>query len=134
MSRQRSYADRRTYLKIVGTAAIASIAGCHGNNPGEGANHEVPHPNGDEVPDAEATGTSLGGETRPKDEMFEKRSTSFNHKPEEGEYCGMCQHYVPDEDGDGFGACTEVQGKIHPCDHCGRFDKYEGDDTVPCEA
>jgi len=40
---------------------------------------------------------------------------------------------VPDEDGDGYGACTAVAGKISHCDWCLLYTEYTGEDGVPCE-
>lgn len=133
MSRQRPYTDRRTYLKIIGTGAIVGIAGCQGTDRTEGANHEAPHPDDENVPDEYVGVESLGGKSRPEEPAQEKHSVSFDHTPQDGAYCGTCKFFVPDQNGDEFGACTDVKGKIHPCDSCGRFEAYEGSDAVSCE-
>ncbi|MFB6113816.1 MAG: hypothetical protein ABEJ58_06905 [Halodesulfurarchaeum sp.] len=117
---------------MAGTAAVAAVAGCAGNQVPE-ANHKVPHPDSGAVDDAEANAKSLGGTTRPDTPQYEKRAVSFGHTPKSGKHCGNCVNYVPDQSGDGFGACVEVQGSIHPCDECGRWTEYTGEDAVPCE-
>lgn len=129
---------RRTYLKYTGAAAIATLAGCSGGN-GDGGepepNHEVEHPNDDVVPDAEATGVAFEGEERNPDLVQQKDAdaVNFQHVPDGDQYCGNCEEYVPDEDGDGFGACLKVAGKIHPCDWCALYvGPYEGDDVATC--
>lgn len=101
-----------------------------------GPTHEVPHPGNDEVPEAEATAAALGGSQRAKGGKSPKDgpSVQYQHKPNGSQNCGSCSLYVPDKDGDGFGACTMVEGKIHPCDFCILFSKHSGDNTVPCGA
>lgn len=132
MTSKRPFTDRRSYLKLAGTAAIAAIAGCQGTDSTEGANHEAPHPDDETVPDSELTAESLGGESRPEEPAQPKHAVSFDHVPVDGAFCGSCQNFVPDQDDDGFGACTDVRGKIHPCDSCARYQEYDGD-AVPCE-
>jgi hypothetical protein len=131
--------NRRTYLKYTGAAAIATFAGCSGGGNGDGGtpepNHEVPHPDDSAVPDSEATGVAFEGEERDPSFTQEKdaESVNYQHRPEGEEHCGNCEEFVPDEDGDGYGACLLVAGKIHPCDWCALYEgPYEGDDAVPC--
>lgn len=98
-------------------------------------NHQVPHPKDAELPEAEAKGTALGGAERapggksPKDGP----SVQYQHKPNGKKYCGNCTMFVPDENGDGFGACTLVEGKIHHCDFCILFSKHTGEGSIPCK-
>lgn len=125
--------DRRTYLKYAGAAGVTALAGCVGGNGSKDANHEVPHPDDETVPDAERTAQSLNGRERPENVMVEKADVGYSHTPDGDRYCGNCTLYVPDGDGDGFGACVTVAGKIHPCDHCNYWGPYQGDDTIPCE-
>ena len=150
--------NRRRWLRMIGAGAAATtipLAGCSGGG-GDGGggggddggsepttsgggsqepNHDVPHPSGDTVPDAEATGTSLSGGERQPGNQSEKDNPSvgFRHVPNEGQSCGTCSLFVPDEDGDGYGACTAVAGKIHRCDWCLMFNEYTGDGGIPCQ-
>jgi len=145
--------DRRTILKTLGAGSLAvTVAGCSTNSDGGdgedggdetttaadgsdgGPAHEVPHPD-DAVPEAEATGTSLsGGERQPGGQSAkDNASVMLQHEPSDGQNCGTCALYVPDQDGDGFGACTTVAGKIHPCDWCLLYTEYSGEGGVPCE-
>jgi hypothetical protein len=98
--------------------------------------HKVPHPNDDKVPESEATAKALGGKKRYKGGKSPKDGPSvmYQHKPNGEKHCGTCNLYVPDENGDGFGACTLVEGKIHSCDFCILYSKYTGDASVSCKA
>ncbi|MFA9517410.1 high-potential iron-sulfur protein [Halopenitus sp. H-Gu1] len=147
--------DRRTILKTIGAGSITpAIAGCtsDGNGDGNGdgeetptptpedtngePDHEVPHPNNDELSDAEATGEPLaGGERQPGNQSEpDNASVMLQHTPSDGQSCGSCALYVPDQNDDGFGACSSVAGKIHPCDWCLLYSEYSGDDWEnPCE-
>lgn len=142
---------RRTILKAFGTATITTaLAGCSGDGgetetptepptetpaaDGE-ADHESPHPDDESLPDSEASGAALGGGNREPGSQSAKDNPSvmLQHTPNEAQNCGTCSLYVLDEDGDGFGACTTVAGKIHPCDWCLLYTEYSGDDAVTCE-
>lgn len=139
MSEDPTKTDRRSYLKYAGAAALTGLAGCSGETGGDGggngdgAGHEVPHPDDGNVPDAEATAESLNGQSRPENPNQAKDNVGYAHEPNGDQHCGNCGLYVPDGDDDGFGACTVVQGKIHPCDWCNLWAAYDGEDTVPCE-
>lgn len=132
MSEEWSPSDRRSYLKYAGAAAVTALAGCLGGNDSADANHQVPHPDDETVPDAERTAQSLGGQERPEDVVAGKGDVSYSHTPEGDRCCSNCTLYVPDANGDGFGACVTVSGKIHPSDYCSYWGPYEGDDAVPC--
>ncbi|MFW6003538.1 MAG: hypothetical protein ACOCPT_03865 [Halanaeroarchaeum sp.] len=147
MSNERVRSDRRTYLKYAGVAAVTGLAGCGGNggdgddggdggdgDDGASGDHEVPHPDDETVPDEEVNAQSLDGQSRPDEPDQSKDGVGYAHEPSGDQYCGNCSLYVPDQDGDGFGACVVVQGKIHPCDYCNLWAEYDGDDAVPCEA
>lgn len=141
--------DRRTLLKTIGAASITTaIAGCSAGDggdsdetptptdePNEGPNHEVPHPDNENLPESEATGESLGGGERAPGSQSAQDNPSVNlqHTPSDGQNCGTCSLYVPDQDNDGFGACTTVEGKIHPCDWCLLYTEYSGDDGISCD-
>ncbi|MFB6133840.1 MAG: hypothetical protein ABEJ55_02520 [Halanaeroarchaeum sp.] len=125
---------RRSFLRYAAALSIGSLAGCSsGGGDGSEPNHAVPHPT-ETVPDAEATATTLGGQTRPADPGQTRDGVGYQHVPNGGDYCGNCSVFVPDEDGDGFGACALVEGTIHRCDYCTLHSLYEGDDAVSCEA
>lgn len=135
----KKIANRRSYLKYAGVAAVTALAGCSGGGDGDEPepNHDVPHPNDGSVPDAEATGVAFEGEERNPDAVQSKDADTveFQHTPNGDQYCGNCEEFVPDENGDGFGACLKVAGKINPCDWCALYaGPYEGDDAVSCSA
>ena len=135
MSPERPLSDRRTYLKYAGATAVTALAGCSGGdgNGNGGPGHEVPHPDDATVPESEMNAQSLGGTARPDEPTQAKDAVDYEHVPNDGEYCGNCTLFVPDQDGDGFGACVSVKGKVHHCDYCTLYAPYDGDDAVPCE-
>lgn len=139
MPTDESGMDRRSYLKYAGVATVTAMAGCSGggggdSNGGGGANHEVPHPNDSQVPDSEKNAKALNGQSRPSEPNQGKDSVGYQHTPNGDKHCGDCSLFVPDQNGDGFGACTLVKGKIHHCDFCNLWSSYSGDNSVPCES
>jgi len=77
------------------------------------------------VPEVYRTATSLGGEERGEDLQtkervrfveYEDAQEDAAHQP--GRCCANCADYIPDRNGDGFGACAEVEGYIGPEDWC----------------
>lgn len=147
MANEVSEPKRRTYLKYAGTAALVGLAGCSGDGgdggdgdtptptptPDDGGpSHESPHDA--ELSDAEATGDSLAGGTRSPDGVVpsDDPSVMLQHEPNQGQYCGNCSLFVPDQNGDGFGACASVEGTIHPCDFCLLYTEHDGEGTVDC--
>jgi hypothetical protein len=44
---------------------------------------------------------------------------------ESGDDCGNCAEYLPDRNGDGFGACTKVEGYVDPADWCVLWESAE---------
>ena len=130
--------DRRSYLKYAGAATLVGLAGCSGGgggngDGGNGATHEVPHPS-ETVPEPEVTAQALNGQSRPENPNQAKEDVGFEHEPNGDQHCGNCGLFVPDGNDDGYGACTVVQGTIHPCDWCNLWAAYDGEDTVPCES
>lgn len=78
------------------------------------------------VPDAYLSAVSLGNETRNPDELLAKADVGFaeyddaaeNQAHQPGACCANCADYIPDKNGDGFGACAEVEGYIGGEDWC----------------
>ncbi|MDT3435091.1 high-potential iron-sulfur protein [Haloarcula sp. 1CSR25-25] len=78
------------------------------------------------VPDVYLSATSLGNEQRNPDALHTKAEVSFSeydeareneaHTP--GACCANCADYIPDMNGDRFGACAEVEGYIDGADWC----------------
>jgi len=78
------------------------------------------------VPDVYLSATSLGNETRNPDELNTKADVGFSeydeaveneaHRP--GTCCANCADFIPDKNGDGFGACAEVEGYVGGEDWC----------------
>ena len=96
--------------------------------------HEVPHPENETLPESEARGESLSGATRTPggQQPQDNPGVALQHKPSGNQYCGNCSLYVPDQNGDGFGACLSVKGKIHPCDWCILYTEHSGEGVVSC--
>lgn len=78
------------------------------------------------VPDVYLSAMSLGNEERNPDELQTKEGVSFseyeeatqNDAHEPGHCCANCADYIPDKNGDKFGACAEVEGYIDGADWC----------------
>jgi len=127
---------RRHYL--VATAGVVALSGC-ATDAGNGT--ETEEPEDDEelpagvspeefergpVPDVYLSASSLGGEQRNPDELQTKADVSFSeydeavendaHQP--GTCCANCADYIPDKNGDAYGACAEVEGYIDGADWC----------------
>ncbi|MFC3958384.1 high-potential iron-sulfur protein [Halovivax cerinus] len=121
------------------TVGVAALSGCTDGDDGD----ETTDPddeNGEErpagvsreefesgpVPDVYVSATSLGAEERDPDEVRPKSEVSFSdyeaaqendaHQP--GTCCANCADYIPDKNGDEFGACAEVEGYIDGEDWC----------------
>ncbi|MFB6114117.1 MAG: high-potential iron-sulfur protein [Halodesulfurarchaeum sp.] len=126
--------DRRSYLKYAGVATVTAMAGCSGGGGGGGGgatNHKAPHPT-DTVPQTEQNAKALNGQSRPDTPNQSKSAVGFQHSPNGEQHCGNCSLYVPDQNGDGYGACTLVQGTIHACDWCSLWSSFGGENTIPC--
>ncbi|WP_128225200.1 high-potential iron-sulfur protein [Halobacteriaceae archaeon SHR40] len=129
--------SRRNYL--VATVGLAALSGCTGDTddesePTESGDDDEERPEGvtaDEfergpVPEVYVSATSLGNEQRNPDELRTKSAVSFSeyeearenegHTP--GTCCANCADYIPDKNGDEFGACVEVEGYIDGADWC----------------
>lgn len=137
--------DRRQALKWIGSSLLGGsmltvAAGCGGDDgdaedgDDEGPGHSVPHPNNQTLAEAEANGETLSGATRSPGAQQPQDSPGVNlqHAPDGNQYCGNCSLYVPDQNGDGFGACLSVEGKIHPCDWCLLYTEHSGEGAVSC--
>lgn len=130
---------RREYL--VATAGIVASSGCASDS-GGGAETEEP---GDEdlpegvsaaafergpVPDVYRSATSLGAEQRDPDAVRTKAQVSFSEYDEavdtdaheSGTCCGNCADYIPDKNGDAFGACAAVEGYIAVEEWCASWE------------
>ncbi|MEF8888202.1 MAG: high-potential iron-sulfur protein [Haloarculaceae archaeon] len=129
--------SRRNYL--VATVGLAALSGCTTDTsdgggttaPGEG-DEELPAGVTAEqfesgpVPEVYVSATSLGNEQRNPDELQTKAAVRFSeydaaqeneaHTP--GTCCANCADYIPDKNGDEFGACAEVEGYIDGADWC----------------
>jgi hypothetical protein len=129
--------SRRHYL--VATAGVAALSGCasdggNGTETAEPDDEEEELPEGvsaeeferGPVPEVYLSATSLGGEQRNPDELQTKADVRFseydeaveNDAHEAGTCCGNCADYIPDANGDAFGACAEVEGYIDRADWC----------------
>ncbi|ELZ80331.1 high-potential iron-sulfur protein [Haloferax larsenii] len=85
------------------------------------------------VPEEYRTALSQADEGRNPDELFTKEATQFQEATDaveaglaqEGQDCGNCAEYIPDKNGDGFGACARVEGYIDPADWCSLWESIE---------
>ena len=82
------------------------------------------------VPDVYLSATSLANEQRDPDNLNAKADVAFSeyeealendaHQP--GTCCGNCGDFIPDKNGDEFGACAEVDGYIDGADWCAIYE------------
>jgi hypothetical protein len=78
------------------------------------------------VPEPYRAAVSLGGEQRNTDELFPKADVQFseydealeNNAHQPGRCCANCDDFIPDRNGDAFGACSAVNGYIDGADWC----------------
>ncbi|MEF8851616.1 MAG: high-potential iron-sulfur protein [Haloarculaceae archaeon] len=131
--------SRRRYL--VATVGIAALSGCSAETGDEPTETEQADDEEDEerpegvseaefesgpVPDVYASATSLGNEQRDPDGLQTKADVNFsefatareNEAHQAGSCCANCADYIPDRNGDAFGACAEVEGYIDGADWC----------------
>lgn len=79
------------------------------------------------VPDAYTEAVSQGREQRAPDRLLTKDEVLYmpydraRRLGDPDGRCSNCDKYVPDEDGDGFGACSEVEGYTRPQDWCQKW-------------
>ena len=129
--------SRRQFLRVAGTAAIAtSLAGCGGSGGGGADTSESTTEDTDEsgdggsesepVPESERTAEALGGIERDPEALQSPEALNYQSTPNNGQQCDGCQYYVPDQNDDGMGACTLVSGQIDPEGWCISYAAYNG--------
>lgn len=148
--------SRRNY--IVATVGLAALSGCTGDTGDGGETTEPNREDEDEededeeerpegvtaeefesgpVPAMYVSATSLGTEQRNSDELQTKADVNFSeydeaqeneaHTP--GTCCANCADYIPDKNGDEFGACAEVEGYIDGADWCTIYEELPEPDV-----
>ncbi|MFC6990095.1 high-potential iron-sulfur protein [Haloplanus sp. GCM10025708] len=132
--------SRRRFLRLTGASAAVGLAGCGGGDgggdgDGSGGNGDGDSNGGDDsgdgadlgpVPSAYETATSLDGTERNPDALATKSGVEYQSSPRNGQRCSGCRYYVPDQNGDGLGACAIVEGKIEPDGYCVSYAAYDG--------
>ncbi|RJX43980.1 hypothetical protein DM826_04695 [Halonotius aquaticus] len=128
--------SRRQFLRVAGAAAITtSLAGCGGSGGGtdnsESTTESTEESGGggsesEPVPESERTAKALGGIERDPDALQDPEALNYQSTPNNGQQCNGCQYYVPDQNGDGMGACTLVSGQIDPEGWCISYAAYNG--------
>lgn len=141
---------RRRVLELTGSAAIVGLAGC---TSGDGGSTETTggsesaeekpweHLSGvsksqfltGPVPESERTAKSLCGEKRDPDALQSRDGIKWmdiskaveQGLAEEEQECEHCAEYIPDKNGDGYGACLKVEGYWSPEDWCSLFESVE---------
>jgi len=144
--------SRRTFVRFAGAATLLSVAGCAGA-PTDGSDstasptedgedgHAEERPEGvsaeafvhGPVPDAYRTASSQAGEERDPENLQTQADVQFQEAAEaveaglaqEGNRCGNCAEFIPDQNGDGFGACAKVEGYIAADDWCVIWESIE---------
>jgi hypothetical protein len=136
----RQSGSRRRFLRtatattLVGTVGIA---GCLGAPTTEGENgEELPEGVSERqfregpVPEVYRTATSIGGERRDPNQLVAKSAVNFGKADDvaeapEGQTCANCHEFITDKNGDGYGACTRVEGYIGGEDWCALWESAE---------
>ena len=132
--------SRRRFLRTVAVTSLVGtvgVAGCLGAPTADGENgEELPEGVSEEqfregpVPEAYRTATSIGGERRDPNQLVAKSAVNFGEADEvaeapEGQTCANCHEFVADKNGDGYGACTRVEGYIGAEDWCELWESTE---------
>ncbi|ERH07692.1 MAG: iron-sulfur protein, putative nitrous oxide reductase [Halonotius sp. J07HN4] len=126
--------SRRRFLRVAGAAAITTgLAGC-GDSGTETAESTSGDTNdetsadtdgADGVPPSERTAEALNGIERNPDALQDPDALSYQPTPNNGQRCDGCQYYVPDQNGDGMGACTLISGQVDPEGWCFSYAVYD---------
>ncbi|WP_372912542.1 high-potential iron-sulfur protein [Salinigranum sp.] len=117
------------------TATAASAAD---GTSGGGGDHDEERPPGvsmeefvhGPVPEVYRTALSQAGERRDPENLRTKEAVRFA-EADESEFagpnqdCGNCAEYIPDQNGDGFGACAKVEGYVDTADWCAIWESIE---------
>jgi hypothetical protein len=143
---------RRRFIQVTGSTTLAALAGCTGGGNGDADTDESQTDTGDEeddeheeelpegvseeefeqgpVPRVYQSAVSFGGEERHGDNLTPKMDVQFSefveaqerdaHQP--GTCCANCADFIPDKNGDTFGACAEVHGYIDGADWCAVYE------------
>jgi hypothetical protein len=143
--------SRRRFLHLAGvTALTAGLAGCGGGG-GDGGGETTADGGGEttagggdtptsgggetttsggssdaEVPEAYRTATAQNGQQRDPDNLVAPSALNYQEEPNNGNQCSGCQFYIPDQNGDGMGACTLITGMVDPQGWCNSYAAYEG--------
>lgn len=127
---------RRRLLHAAGGIALLSLAGCTQDG---GTGEEVPEGVSQEefdngpVPEPYRTALSQANERRDPEALVAKDDANFQEADEtvaagdaeEGQTCESCAEFIPDKNGDGFGACAKVEGYIGADDWCALWESIE---------
>ena len=79
-----------------------------------------------EVPEQYRTATSQGGEARDPEQLSAQADVDLKESvdaiadgdADPGQSCGNCAEFIPDQDGDSWGACAAVEGYVAAEDWC----------------
>jgi High potential iron-sulfur protein./TAT (twin-arginine translocation) pathway signal sequence. len=127
--------SRRRFLRVAGATAItAGLAGCGGSGTEttESASEDTTDGTGgdadaaDGVPPSERTAEALNGIERNPDALQDPDALNYQPTPKNDQRCDGCQYYVPDQNGDGMGACTLIAGEVDPAGWCFSYAAHDG--------
>jgi hypothetical protein len=119
------------------TETETATAAADGESSGEG-DHDEELPPGvsmeefvhGPVPEVYRTALSQADERRDPENLRTKEAVRFA-EADESEFagpnqdCGNCAEYIPDRNGDGFGACAKVEGYVDTADWCAIWESIE---------
>lgn len=83
-----------------------------------------------DVPGVYRTAESQAGESRTPDGLLPQADVAFGESVDQiadgpagpGQSCATCAEYIPDKNGDGWGACAKVEGYIAVEDRCSEWE------------
>lgn len=115
---------RRAFLHVAGGIVIG-LAGCTESDDSTDDENEDENDLSGPVSEDYETATSQDGSERNPEDLYSKSDIDYQSEPRNEERCEDCAFYISDKDGDGLGACTEVEGYIEPEGWCTLYQRYE---------
>lgn len=121
---------RRTFLAGMSGFVVTGCVGGNGDGGddgsdgggGNGGNETQVNPDLGPVPAEYENATSVSDmERQPSEDLLSFDSVSYQSSPNNGQRCDGCMYWIPDQNGDGLGACSIVANEIEPDGWCSRY-------------
>ena len=96
--------------------------GTDGGDGGNGGNETQVNPELGPVPAEYENATSVSDmERQSSDSLLSFDAVSYQSSPSSGQRCDGCMYWIPDQNGDGLGACAIIANEIEPDGWCSRY-------------